>query len=72
MITYKYIEKQKIPIASLEGFIRQVIGWRNYVYFVYMNERNTLYDSNLFNHTKIYKSCEQVFNLVNKTIEKEI
>ena len=50
-LTKKYMEKHKIPIASLEGFIRQVIGWRNYVYFVYMNERKTLYDSNLFNHT---------------------
>jgi len=50
-LTKKYMEKHKIPIESLEGFIRQVIGWRNYVYFVYMNERKTLYDSNLFNHT---------------------
>lgn len=35
----KYYAKHKktIPIESFEGFIRQVIGWRNYMYYVYMN-----------------------------------
>jgi deoxyribodipyrimidine photolyase-related protein len=27
--------KRGIPIASLEGFVRQLIGWRNYMYVVY-------------------------------------
>jgi deoxyribodipyrimidine photolyase-related protein len=48
-ITNDYYEKHKtlIPIASYEGFIRQVIGWRNYIYSIYtlepkMYEKNTL------------------------------
>ena len=27
--------EKKVPISAFEGFIRQVIGWRNYVYTVY-------------------------------------
>jgi len=39
-ISNDYYEKHKssIPIASYEGFIRQVIGWRNYVYSIYVLE----------------------------------
>jgi deoxyribodipyrimidine photolyase-related protein len=32
--------KKKIPIASLEGFIRQVIGWRNYMFCIYVLNPN--------------------------------
>ena len=41
--------KDKIPIASFEGFIRQVIGWRNYVYSVYMLEPK-MYEDNYLKH----------------------
>jgi deoxyribodipyrimidine photolyase-related protein len=46
-----YYEKNKasIPIASYEGFIRQVIGWRNYVYSIYLLEPK-MYNQNFLNH----------------------
>ena len=50
-LTNDYYEKHKssIPIASYEGFIRQVIGWRNYVYSVYILEPK-MYDDNKLHH----------------------
>ena len=41
---------KKIPIESYEGFIRQVIGWRNYVYFIYRIEGKNMFKSNILNH----------------------
>ena len=42
--------KSKIPIESFEGFIRQIIGWRQYVYSLYILEGDTMFKSNLLNH----------------------
>ena len=51
-ITNDYYNKHKtkIPIASFEGFIRQVIGWRNYVYSIYILEPD-MYNKNFLNNT---------------------
>ena len=43
--------KSKIPIESFEGFIRQIIGWRQYVFCLYQLEGNKMIKSNLLNHT---------------------
>jgi deoxyribodipyrimidine photolyase-related protein len=48
---YYLAHKKSISIESFEGFIRQVIGWRNYVYTVYMLEGPKLFESNYLNHT---------------------
>ena len=49
--------KNNIPINSMEGFIRQIIGWRNYVYTVYLNVGDKLKKSNaLKNKNKITPS----------------
>jgi deoxyribodipyrimidine photolyase-related protein len=61
-ISYEYYMKHKktgvaISIQSFEGFIRQVIGWRNYVYTLYLLEGETMHTMNQLNHTnKINKS----------------
>jgi deoxyribodipyrimidine photolyase-related protein len=47
-----YLENKKsIPIESFEGFIRQVIGWRNYVYLLYILEGEKMKSSNQLAHT---------------------
>lgn len=47
----KYYNKYKsrIKLESFEGFIRQVIGWRNYNYAIYLLEPN-MYNNNFLNH----------------------
>lgn len=50
--SYKYYleHKKVISIESFEGFIRQVIGWRNYVYTIYMLDGAKLFESNHLKH----------------------
>ncbi|ADO67182.1 putative photolyase [Cafeteria roenbergensis virus] len=52
-ISYEYYQtnKNNIPINSFEGFIRQVIGWRNYVYLIYLEEGDKIKQMNFLNHT---------------------
>lgn len=50
-ISYDYYTDNDIPIESFEGFIRQVIGWRNYVYTLYMLEGDNMRTSNNLHHT---------------------
>lgn len=51
--TLKY--KNKVPIQSLEGFIRQIISWREYVRILYIKEHQTFNKQNFLNHTKKLK-----------------
>lgn len=50
-----YGTKNKVPIASVEGIIRQIIGWREYVRMLYSLDRK-LFEKNHFKHTKRLKS----------------
>jgi deoxyribodipyrimidine photolyase-related protein len=33
-----------------EGFIRQILGWREYMYHFFMSYKETIYQENTFNH----------------------
>lgn len=71
--SYSYYNKNKIPLNSFEGFIRQVIGWRNYVYSIYLLEGEKMYNLNFFKHkNKISNNWWEQINLpvIDKIIYK--
>ncbi len=48
----EYAQNHKVPLNSIEGFVRQIIGWREYIRGVYhaIGEKERV--GNFFNHTK--------------------
>jgi deoxyribodipyrimidine photolyase-related protein len=48
----EYAEDQSVSLNSLEGFVRQIIGWREYVRGVYWELGDRQVQSNTFNHTR--------------------
>jgi deoxyribodipyrimidine photolyase-related protein len=60
--TLTFAKENKTPMNSLEGFIRQVIGWREFVRGVYQNFSDKQDVSNFFKHegklSKVWYSAE--------------
>ncbi len=50
--TLDYANKNSIPLNSLEGFIRQIIGWREFIRVVYKREGCLQRTSNFWNFTR--------------------
>ena len=48
--------ENKIKINSLEGYIRQIIGWREFMRGIYQNYDKQMEEKNFFNHKKKMRS----------------
>jgi len=48
----EYADKHKIPINSLEGFIRQLIGWREFIHAIYFLKGSKERTTNFWNHSR--------------------
>jgi deoxyribodipyrimidine photolyase-related protein len=51
-INYYDKHKNKISLSSFEGFIRQIIGWRTYIYAIYILEGDKMYNTNQLGNKK--------------------
>ena len=56
LIKLKKIEN-KIPINSFEGYVRQIIGWREFMRGIYQNFDSQMNKSNFFKHSRKMKKA---------------
>ena len=52
-----YAKINSIPINSLEGFIRQILGWREFINGIYRNFSSSMVHTNFWNHKRKLKPC---------------
>tara|TARA_B100001093_G_C26856155_1_gene1027504 strand:+ start:5042 stop:6538 length:1497 start_codon:yes stop_codon:yes gene_type:complete len=50
--TLDFAKANKIPLNSLEGYVRQIIGWREFMRGIYQNYEKRLLNTNFFNHQR--------------------
>lgn len=50
--TLIYTEKEPVPLSCLEGFLRQIIGWREFMRAVYLVKGEEERSTNFFQHSR--------------------
>jgi deoxyribodipyrimidine photolyase-related protein len=51
----KFIEKKDLPLNSVEGFLRQIIGWREFIRGIYQQHSEVQLQSNFFKFSRSLK-----------------
>lgn len=52
-----YAENNNIPLNSVEGFVRQIIGWREFIRGIYQHFSEKQETTNYFGHHRRMKKC---------------
>lgn len=50
--TLEFAASNSVPLASLEGFLRQIIGWREFMFQMYERHGVEMRNHNFFNHER--------------------
>jgi deoxyribodipyrimidine photolyase-related protein len=50
--TLAYTKEHQPPLASVEGFLRQIIGWREFIRAAYESDGTTMRTRNFWGHTR--------------------
>ena len=53
----EHADEHGVPLNSLEGFVRQIIGWREFIRGVYQRFSSKQEQSNFFDHHRRMKAC---------------
>jgi deoxyribodipyrimidine photolyase-related protein len=73
-LTYYYDKKNKIPLNSIEGFVRQIIGWREFMKQVYSYKMPAFKHENKLNaHTPLpefYWTGETNMNCLHQCVKQ--
>jgi deoxyribodipyrimidine photolyase-related protein len=72
----EHYQNSEIELASVEGFIRQIIGWREYVRALYDLESETMEESNFFEHQRDFPEqfyqAESEIKVLDDSIKKAV